>query len=194
MFGEKSPSQNIHLTGNRCPLFSHYSGPVSDISRYYTKEGSQMKVMFGKHLGESVELLMLKEPDYIKWILDQKSPTGAMVNVKTYIQKLIKIFDDKPFVGKQCWSKICQNPATKFTVYLDNLAPYWWCDTCDPYQTGANSGKLQSPIDYQSALQHVELFCRNRKSDYKEVIKMMSQAKGLPARVGEAQAQKFFHG
>ncbi len=153
-----------------------------------------MQVTFGKHAGKSVELLMLKEPSYIKWILDQQSPTGSMAKVKSHIQKLVQVFDKKPFTGKQCWAKTCKKLATRFTIYLDNLDPYWWCNACDPYQTGANSGKLQSPIDYRSALQHVEMFCRNRKSDYTDIIKMISQAKGLPGRVGEVQAQKYFHG
>lgn len=152
-----------------------------------------MQVEFGKHVGKSVEFLMLKEPSYIKWVLEQQSPTGAMAKVKSYIQQLIEIFDKKPFTGKQCCAKKCKQPATRFTVYLDNLDPCWWCNTCDPYQKGANSGKLQSPINYRSALQHVELYCRNRKSDYTDIIKMISHAKSLPNRIGEAQAQKFFH-
>lgn len=153
-----------------------------------------MQVTFGKHAGKSVELLMIKEPGYVKWVLEQQSPTGAMAKVKSYIQQLIKTFDAKPFIGKECWAKSCNKSATRFTVYLDNIDPYWWCGTCDPYQTGANSGKLQSPIGYTSALEHVELYCRSRKSDYMDIFKMISQAKGLPARVGETQAQKFFHG
>lgn len=117
-----------------------------------------------------------------------------MANLKIYIQQLIKIFDAKPFTGKQCWDKSCSKAVTRFTVYFDNIEPYWWCESCDPYQSGANSGKLQLPIGYFSALQHVELFCRSKKSDYADIIKTISQAKGLPARVGEAQAQQFFHG
>jgi len=153
-----------------------------------------VQVTFGKHAGKSVELLMLKEASYIKWVLEQQSPTGAMTKVKAHILRLIENFDAKPFVGKQCWSKSCGKEVTRLTVYLDNIDPYWWCDTCDPYQTGAISGKLQLPVDYISALQHVELYCRNRKSDYTAIIKMIAQAKGLPGRVGEAQVQKFFHG
>jgi hypothetical protein len=153
-----------------------------------------VQVSFGKHAGKSVEFLMLKEPTYIKWVLDQQSPTGAMAKVKSGIQQLIQVFDIKPFEGKQCWTKTCVKPVTRFSVYLDNLDPCWWCNTCDPYQTGANPGKLQAPINYQSALRHVELFCSGRKSDYADIIKMISQAKGLPNRVGELQAQKFFHG
>ena len=152
-----------------------------------------MQVTFGKHIGKSVELLMIKDPSYIKYVLEQKSPTGSMAKVKSHIKKLIQLFDTKSFIGKECWDKSCKKEVTRFTVYLDNLDPYWWCSTCDPYQTGANAGKLQSPIGYQSALQHVELYCRNRKTDYTAIIKMIAQAKGLSNRVTEAQAQKFFH-
>ena len=137
---------------------------------------------------------MLKEPSYIKRVLEQQSPTGTMAKVKSHIPQLIKAFDAKPFVGKQCWAKSCNKATTRFTVYLDNIDPYWWCDTSDPYQTGANSEKLQLPIGYKPVLQHVEFYCRNRKSDYKGIIKMISQVKGLQVRVGEAQAEKFFHG
>ena len=68
-----------------------------------------MKVTFGKHAGKSVELLMLKEPSYIKWVLDKESPTGAMEKVKSHIQQLIQIFDAKPFTGKQCRAKNRRN-------------------------------------------------------------------------------------
>ncbi len=153
-----------------------------------------MNVTFGKHMGKSVELLMLKEPSYIKWILEQESPRGAMASVQAYIKHLVLLFDQKPLIEQQCSSKTCKKQATQFTVYLDNLLPHWWCNTCDPYQTGANAGKLQSPMRYLQALRHVEVFCNNRKPDYSVMIKAISQGKGLPNRVGEAQAKAFFRG
>ena len=117
-----------------------------------------------------------------------------MAKTQSHLQQLIKIFNEKPFVGKKCSASLCEGIVTGFTVYMDNLDPYWWCDTCDPYQTGAVSGRLQTPIGYNSALRHVELYCQNRKSDCGDIIKMISRAKGLPNRVGDAQAQKFFYG
>jgi hypothetical protein len=144
-------------------------------------------------MGKSVELLMLKEPSYIKWILEQESPRGMMASVQVHIKHLALLFDQKPFTGEHCYSKTCGKQATLFTLYLDNLLPHWWCSTCDPYQTGANEGKLQSPMGYLQALRHVEVFCNNRKPDYIAIIKVISQGKGLPHRVGERQAQIFFH-
>lgn len=40
-----------------------------------------MQVAFGKHTGKSVELLVLKDPSYIRWILDQLNTYGAMKKV-----------------------------------------------------------------------------------------------------------------
>lgn len=154
----------------------------------------QMKINFGKHSGKSLEILILKDPSYIKWILAQTSPKGEMAVIKTHAKKLIAIFDAKPITNKNCWAfRECHNKATKLTVYRDNIDPYWWCDTCDPYQTGANPGKLQSPVHYVSALEHVEAFCSDKKSSHSKIIKTIARAKGLPMRVGEAQAQKFFY-
>ncbi|MDA3807055.1 MAG: hypothetical protein PF440_03995 [Thiomicrorhabdus sp.] len=147
-----------------------------------------------KHKEKSMELLMLKEPGYVKWILEQKKLYGSLEKAQPYLEGLIEVFDSKPFVGKKCTGKLCNLKATRFTVYGDNLKPYWWCDTCDPYQVGAIDRKLQSPSDYRSALRYVENHCKGRKSDLKDIIKMISQAKGLPKRVGDDQAHKFFHG
>lgn len=153
-----------------------------------------MDITFGKHSGRSVELLMIKYPTYIKWILENQELSGSMVSIKNHILKLIQIFDSKPFTGKNCRGKSCKKQAIKFTVYLESIDdPHWWCSICDPYQTGALEGKLQSPIRYQEALQHVETYCHNRESDYRDIIKIIAQAKGFANSVGESQAQKFFN-
>ena len=153
-----------------------------------------MQVTFGKHVGKSVELLMIKEPNYISWILGQDSPRGAMAKMKSHVEQLIYIFDAKPFTEKKCYSATCSNQATRLTMYEENLIPlpFWWCDTCDPYQTGANRGKLRFLMGYLSALQYVRSFCGGKKSDYVTIIKRIAQSKGLPHRVGELQVQKFF--
>jgi hypothetical protein len=45
---------------------------------------------------------------------------------------------------------------------------------------------------YRQALAHIEERCHGLKSGYREIIRLMSLAKGLPARVGERQAAAFF--
>ena len=133
---------------------------------------------------------MLKEPGYVHWLLEE-SVTGPLLALKKEVDRLIKKFDQKPFQGK-CNGNACSAQASQLSVYGNNLLPYWWCDNCDPYQTGAVSGKLQIFRSYSVALSHVELYCVSRQSEYKELIKTMAQAKGLPSRVGEPQAVAFF--
>ncbi len=147
-----------------------------------------MNVTFGKHSGKSVEELVLKDPSYISWVLKQ-SASGAMLAVKNHAKTLIEKFDAKPFQLK-CHS--CKANATWATVYMDNVAPYWWCDSCDPYQLGANSGKLQSIRTYGDAARHVEHYCTAQKSCHTELVKHLARAKGLPTRVTAQALASFF--
>jgi hypothetical protein len=151
-----------------------------------------MEINFGKHAGKSVEILLLKKTDYIVWMLLQKNATGQMASAQKEARRLIAIFDQKPFV-KTCYGHNCNNAATRCSVYNINVqGPYWWCNTCNPYQSGAVQGKLQEIKTYAEAVSHVDFYCRGRKSDYQALIKSMAEAKGLPSRVGNVQAEKFF--
>lgn len=153
-------------------------------------KGESMYVTFGKHKGKSLEALVLKEPDYISWLLTQNA-TGPMLLAQNEVKALIAKFNKKPMKQK-CNGKSCTSLATRITVYRDNVSPYWWCGNCDPYQTGALDGKLQVISDYVSALNHVDLYCGSKKSDFKKIIKEIAIGKGLPKRVGESQSQEFF--
>ena len=108
-------------------------------------------------------------------------------------RRLIARFNSKPLV-KDCFGEPgAHHKATRCTVYGKNvMAPRWWCDTCDPYQSGANAGKLQAVASYEDALDHVGFWCGGHSADYKSLIKALAQAKGLPAHVGEKQAAAFF--
>jgi transcription elongation factor Elf1 len=149
-----------------------------------------MQVTFGKHSGKSVEALLLKEPAYIKWVLEQ-SPSGALLAVKNEAKRLIGKFDSRPYEVR-CNS--CNQVATRATVYLDNLAAHWWCGNCNPYSLGANPGKLQEIRTYSQALQHVECYCRSRQGDFASLIKQLAKAKGLPERATEKKIVEFFSG
>lgn len=70
-----------------------------------------MDVTFGKHAGKSVELLLIKEPQYTSWILAQ-NPTGAMKQVKNHAQSLISAFDTIPLQTK-CDGRNCENLASR---------------------------------------------------------------------------------
>lgn len=151
-----------------------------------------MDITFGKHQGKSIETLVLKEPTYMAWIMAQSSPTEQMESVQKLAQQLASRFDNKLIIN-QCYGKSCGNQATCCMVYLNNVtSPYWWCDHCNPYQSGANSGKLQTVRTYQDALAHVDMYCKGRVTDARSLVRSLAQAKGLPGRITESQAQKFF--
>ena len=149
-----------------------------------------MQVTIGKHADKSLELLMIREPGYIQW-LRQQAASGPLLALKNEAMKLMKRFDSKPF-NQVCHGRTCGVGAAKATVYGNSLTPYWWCSSCNPYESGANQGKLQVVRTYAEALHHVELYCSGRKADYVSLIRYLAEAKGLPARVGEKQAQFFF--
>ena len=151
-----------------------------------------MDLTFGKHSGKSVEMLLLKEPQYLGWMLTQKDARGVLKQAQDHARKKIAEFNGKPFT-KKCGGHLCSEVATRCTVYLNNVTdPRWWCEDCNPYQAGANAGKLQSLKTYSDAYQHVGIYCSGRVSDYRAIILAMAKAKGLPARVGEKQALEFF--
>lgn len=151
-----------------------------------------MDITFGKYKGQSLEMLLLKHPDYIHWMLSQEDAYGAMKQAQDAAGTSIEIFDHKPFtVG--CHHQGCTHQVTRCSVYLGDISdPYWWCDDHEPHESGANPYKLHTISTYMQALNYVQTFSTRRVSDYKSIIKDMAQAKGLPNRVGEKQAKEFF--
>lgn len=150
-----------------------------------------MYLKFGKNSNKSVEITILKDPAYILWILTVRNPNGRLAIVKPEVQRLIRIFDAKPF-SRNCQGRECTKPATRLTVYADNVyAPMWWCDDCDPYQMGARDGKLSTVKTYQDAcLHHIQF--HTPKTFLKDLVKTIAVEKGLPRRVGEKEAERFF--
>lgn len=150
-----------------------------------------MIVSFGKHQGKSVELLVLQEPGYIDWILNQSDIKKEFEQIQSEALWLISIFNNKPF-NEQCEGK-CGKPSVRYTVNNGNiLNPHWWCDNCNPYRLGAIRGKLHTIKTYQQALQHVKDHCQGRSSEYRHIIRKVARAKGLPRHLGEQEAQGFF--
>lgn len=151
-----------------------------------------MVVMFGKHQGKTVAFLVLKEPDYVRWVLEQQNPTGGLARVHAEAKRLIAIFDQKPIIGS-CMGHNCKQPAVRFTAYAGNSAAlYTWCATCDPYESGANSGTLTEIRGFRDALRHVTWTDGGAKSGYKSIVRAMALRKGLPLRSGSPQITAFF--
>ena len=59
------------------------------------ERGIPMIINFGKYAGKSVEFLILKQPEYVKWILDSDGIIGPLFRVKEEILRLINIFFDR---------------------------------------------------------------------------------------------------
>lgn len=151
-----------------------------------------MQVTFGKHAGKSVGYLILKEPDYLKWLLKQQNLEGPMAKVKVEAIRLISIFNSKPFIRK-CEGENCQAPVSKYTTYKGSTSSLsYWCGKCDPYQSGAIMGKLSEHSTYDEAIRHIELTCGATKDGYRAIIRELAISKGLPKRSGESQIGAFF--
>jgi hypothetical protein len=102
-----------------------------------------MKITFGKHEGKSVELVVLKDPAYVYWMLQQTNlATGLLKQVIDEAWRLLHIFNQKPFRCK-CMGSKCSALATDITLHGNSVAPYWWCDNCNIQQLGASGWKLQ---------------------------------------------------
>lgn len=151
-----------------------------------------MLLSFGKHNGKSVEELILKNADYIQWILSQNAPKGQMGMVAKEAQRLIAKFNQKQF-SVVCAHSKCESIATRCSVYGPNIQCVFWCDNCNPYSRGACEGKLQIIRTYQDAIDHVNVWCKG-KNDLSKLIQNIAKGKGLPSRVGMTQAIAFFNG
>jgi hypothetical protein len=86
-----------------------------------------------------------------------------------------------------------RDSATRCSLSRGAVRPLLcWCDDCDPYELGASAGKLRIVTSYGDALQYVHTYCRGEKPALRTLIRQLAEAKGLPERVGEQQAQDFF--
>jgi hypothetical protein len=150
-----------------------------------------MLIQFGKHWGKSLEHVLLRDPDYVLWMLKQKEPSGPLARALREARRLIAVFDAKPVVRK-CRGTGCRKPATRCSLYPANPRPLWWCDGCDPYQLGASPGTLLVVKSYLDAITYVQSYCHGRKGDLSLIIKLIAEAKGLPSRVGDEEAEAFF--
>lgn len=149
-----------------------------------------MRMTFGKHWDVLIEILILKHPEYTSWLLNQAKATGKLAEAQTEAIRLIQILDRKPLVVN-CRSSYCDNPATKLTAYAGNAEIAPWCDECNPCSSGSSRGKLSQVRTYCDVLNQVRT-SSSRPADFASAIKALAQLKGLPARVGEAQAIAFF--
>jgi len=152
---------------------------------------AKMLMQFGKHQGRSLELMVLTDPDYVRWILTQTADSRNFSYLQQDVRRLIDRFDAIPF-RERCRGSDCGRPATRASVSRGNIGLVCWCDDCDPYQQGAGPGHLQIIARYFDALSHVDFYCNGRKDIRETLITKLARAKGAPTRITESGAEAFF--
>ena len=141
-----------------------------------------------------LELLMLKNPKYVRWILHFKGIYGHYVDAKEEeIPHLMNLFDSKPIL-KKCFKKDCNNMPTRFAINEYNGAVCCFCDSCKIDNEGGTYSWSNPIHTYNEALNYARYHGGNTKTSFKYLITKMAEAKGLPKRVGEKEAMRFFHG
>lgn len=148
-----------------------------------------LRIEFGMFKGEVLETVVLKESFYIEWFLQNIGDQKAQLNAE--ILRLLRRFDQKELL-ETCMGRRCSELATHMTVYESNLSPHWWCDSCSAYQEGAVDGKLSYIRTYRDVLNHVRFYCDGNKKKVKKLVLDLARAKGLPDRVNDAAAIRFF--
>jgi hypothetical protein len=148
-------------------------------------------ITFGKYKGETIAKLILKEPGYVKWMLEESDASGPMARVVAEVKRLIKVFDEKPLIVS-CSGSRCQRRATRCSAYRGSPDLLQWCDECDMYDAGAVGGRLTEVRTYRDALKHIEFTDNGTTTGYRDIIKSLAKRKGLPDRVGAKQIADFF--
>jgi len=147
-----------------------------------------------KHKGESVAEVLIKDASYVKYVLSVTETEGLMTSIRDEMIRLINIFNSKPFL-QNCWgdNHKCGEVATGATAYKeDYIGLYWWCNDCDPYQSGASMGTLHAITSYEDVLKYVYMVLNNNGKDSEALIKRLAQEKGLPKRLSKGGIEKFF--
>jgi hypothetical protein len=149
-----------------------------------------MVIKFGKHRNRSVEMLLLSDPDYVKWIVENQDDSGGVPDVRLEVQRLITKFNLKPFQVKcaGCHEKT----ATRISLYRNDFTPMFWCGDCDPYDWGAAPGTLTVTSDYLFMIDHNRRTTGGSRKSYKNLIGLVAEAKGFTIPLTEKRVKLFF--
>ena len=109
-----------------------------------------MRLQSGKNAGKITEELLLKQPDWAQWMVENH-PDSV---VSKSFRLLAKTFNARTFT-EECAE--CGEAATRATAYRntgDGLM--FWCDDCNPYGAGAAQDTLTTIKTFGDALRHVD--------------------------------------
>lgn len=155
-----------------------------------------MRITSGKHKGKILEVVALRDPEFMRDLLLSDARGVAQRRLKAEARRLVETFDRRAF-DRHCVGMGCERKATRCTFYKCCLNdPWWWCDACDPWQYGAGRDMIRIVRTYQDALDFSEAFGDPWVTQ--DLILTLAEAKGLPAmsrlRLKESQAEMFFNG
>ncbi|MDI3091489.1 hypothetical protein QJ133_10145 [Priestia megaterium] len=141
-----------------------------------------MNFNFGKYKKKPIAWVMIENPTYLNWILNNAFKKYS--KEYTFTSNIIKKFDNMPLKNVKCVVSNCENPVNHLTLYNGiHNGNYWFCTKCDPYSLGAREGTLSSIATFSEITS-----LRNNK----ELIKLFANAKGVPKRKTEEALKTFF--
>ena len=150
-----------------------------------------MRMTFGRHKGKTLEIIALKDPEFIRDLLASEAKGKDQIRLRAEASQLLDTFDRRAFQVR-CVGSGCNQPASRCTIYKsDVLNPWWWCDACDPKQYGIGPDRIRIVRTYQDALDFCEPF--GDPTVARDIIRVLAEAKGLPG-LKEAHADIFFNG
>lgn len=117
-----------------------------------------------------------------------EDPNPALKRQIAEINRLIDVFDKKPLMGS-CDTAACnRRPTTLVATSGSFRTTYRFCDRC------ATASK--APINLSKYLQVLqrEWDRRRNRQNYRPVIEILADYKGLPPGSEEQQILKFFEG
>lgn len=150
-----------------------------------------MNLYFGQSCGLSIESTLVRDPDRLLWVLAQTPRTRQFAKMQNEVMDAVARFDAIPFTVP-CSNDSCERQVTRGSVYRGSLQCRWWCDTCDPLQSGAPPSKLVMIAGFREAACYANTFCNGRQADLKQLVRMLAKAKGLADRAGQREIESFF--
>ena len=178
------------LAVDATPLLGEHIGDTSAASNGRMR----MRMTSGRHKGETLELIALVAPDFIRDLLSSEPRSVKQRRVQAEARRLVDAFNRRAFCVP-CVGRDCGRLASRCTICKsDVLNPWWWCDACDPRQYGVGQDRIQIVRTYQDVLAFSAAF--DDPNVTRDLILTLAEAKGLlvPSRLREVQADIFFNG
>lgn len=151
-----------------------------------------MDFSFGKHENKSVIEVMIKDPSYIVWIMNQSNKSNFHEKVTLFAAHRIEVFNKIPF-QKKCNFGGCEN--TIDCCVLLKAESHWLCDTC--LQSMRDEfGRYSAVNTYLGAVNYVTCLFDSPKARGENsmlLVRELARAKGLPKRATLFDISNFFN-